>query len=296
MKREFTEEAFREFVMSDDLLAKRSELRATLEQWSHARMDTAAKLALAYLPAHAKIGAKVYPVVKPRSNSFVFDLANDPAVFVYLELLPADILEALVAHEFHHIGFANGCSSNEELPTKQAQLRRWLSAFGEGLATVAAAGGVDRKPRLHGDAAEDWEKQMQQLPARFKAAETFLLAVARGELDDATRNKQGMELFGVVGPWYTAGWFMAEVIENELGRDALIAAFCDSRELFATYNKAAKASGTAPALALRTREHFQKSGCGIQVIGIRNRRSGKPEGHSTFRINGLAPFFARHLH
>ena len=34
---------------------------------------------------------------------------------------------------------------------------------------------------------------------------------------------------------------MARTIEEELGRDALIAAFCDQRTLLGTYNRAAEA-------------------------------------------------------
>jgi len=36
---------------------------------------------------------------------------------------------------------------------------------------------------------------------------------------------------------------MAVVIEKTLGRDALIAAMCDHRRLFATYNRAVRLSG-----------------------------------------------------
>lgn len=237
MQREFEDDAFRTFVMSEELLARRNELRSTLDSWASRDISSAAKLALAYLPADARIRAKVYPVIKPRTNSFVFEAKTDPAVFVYLEPLSQAIFESLVAHELHHIGYATACGRNEV--ATQKDLYQWLGAFGEGLATLAAADGGSQ-PRLGADDLAEWNKQIKLRDENFAIAQTFLRSVARGELDADAQQKQGMELFGILGPWYTIGWHMATTIEQELGHDVLLRATCDQRLLLPTYNDAAK--------------------------------------------------------
>ncbi|MFP5247369.1 MAG: DUF5700 domain-containing putative Zn-dependent protease, partial [Thermoanaerobaculia bacterium] len=235
MGRSFEDAYFRTFVLSDDLLGKRDELRQTLSEWSKADMTGATNLALAYLPKGAKIKAKVYPVIKPKTNSFVFDTQNDPAIFIYIEPLPREVFEGIMAHELHHIGYASACTASEA-----SELVTWVSAFGEGVATIAAAGGPKNEPRLKSDALAEWHRQMPKLEDNFKAVHTFFERIASGQLKGDEVRKAGMEFFGFVGPWYTVGWHMSAVIEEELGRDALIAAFCDQRRLLATYNRAAE--------------------------------------------------------
>ncbi|MBV9494613.1 MAG: hypothetical protein JOZ54_10235 [Acidobacteria bacterium] len=227
MGRELSDEEFRRFVMSDELLKRRAELRATLQAWRNADLSNAARQALAFLPKNAGVKAKVYPVIKPKTNSFVFDLERDPAIFIYLEPLERDTFEGIVAHEFHHIGYAAACKGEG-----------WLTAFGEGIATYAAANGG--KPRIKPDALAEWERQQTRERENFEEARDFLQAVQSGKLDESEQKKRGMELFGIVGPWYTVGYRMASVIDEELGRDALIAAFCDQHQLLATYNVAAR--------------------------------------------------------
>ncbi len=244
MGRTFEDDTFRDFVMSDDLLSRRAVLRATLTDWSNMDVTEPARLALRYLPAHARLAATVYPVIKPATNSFVYDIERNPAIFIYVEALPRDTLEAIVAHELHHVGYASSCGesaaeASDSLPAPLEDLRQWLSAFGEGMATIAAAGGPDSQPRLKPEALAEWHRQVKQLPSNFDAAQSFLQSVARGELNPEAQQRRGMELFGLVGPWYTVGWHMAAVIEHELDRDAAIRAFCDQRTLLATYNEAA---------------------------------------------------------
>src|SRR5216683_2303369 len=97
MKRKFDDDAFRAFVMSDDLLARRELLRRTLDDWVHADVRGAASLALAYLPRNAVIRAKIYPVIKPHTNSFVFEMATDPAIFIYVGDVPRARFETTIA-------------------------------------------------------------------------------------------------------------------------------------------------------------------------------------------------------
>src|SRR5260370_14874137 len=102
MQREFDDATFRTFVMSPELLARRTVLASTLERWLRADPTHAASLSLAYLPADATITATVYPVIKPQKNSFVFE---GNAIFEYLDDQPAARFENILAHEMHHIGY-----------------------------------------------------------------------------------------------------------------------------------------------------------------------------------------------
>jgi hypothetical protein len=57
-------------------------LAETLAKWKGADVSRAAGLALAYLPQAARIQAKIYPEIKPKTNSFVFDVKTDPAISI----------------------------------------------------------------------------------------------------------------------------------------------------------------------------------------------------------------------
>src|SRR5436309_8158313 len=70
MRRSFADEEFKTFVLSEPLAARASALADTLAEWKRADITRAAGLALAYLPPNARIQAKIYPVIKPRENSF----------------------------------------------------------------------------------------------------------------------------------------------------------------------------------------------------------------------------------
>lgn len=243
MQRKFEDDTFRAFVMSDELLARREALDLTLRSWLAADITAARDLTLAYLPEGARLRATVYPVIKPATNSFVFDLEGDPAIFLYLEPQPREVFEATVAHELHHVGYAANCSSGSD---------GWVSAFGEGLATLAAAGGPLGTPQKRPEMAAEWARQMADFDRDFHAVAAFLSAVKKGELTGEAERKRGFELFGKVGPWYTVGWKMAVVIETIEGRDALIRASCSGRELLRAYN------GAVPKWRKRTGEDLPR--------------------------------------
>jgi VWFA-related protein len=104
----FTDEDFRKFVASEDLMKRAAELRSTLERWKKADLQQAAQGVLRYLPASAVIRAKVFPVIKPNSNSFVWDMSVDPAIFLYLDPgVSSQKFANTVAHELHHVGLAS---------------------------------------------------------------------------------------------------------------------------------------------------------------------------------------------
>lgn len=230
MQRKFDDETFRAFVMSDELLARRAELSATVASWLRADVTQSARRALAYLPQGSTLRAKIYPVIKPATNSFVFDLGGDPAIFMYVEPQPREVFEATVAHELHHVGYAHNCPSNDA--------PQWFSAFGEGVATLAAAGGPTGIPQRRPDVMEEWTKQMAQFDENFRKVDAFLVDVVKGTLSEEEQRKRGFEFFGKVGPWYTIGWRMAVVVEQIYGRDALIRAACNHSELLRLYNQA----------------------------------------------------------
>lgn len=236
MKRPFDDAEFREFVLSDTLLAEREMLARTLHEWMAADLSHAAALALAYLPQNATIRAKVYPVIKPKSNSFVFEVDTDPAIFMNIDDKPREEFERTVAHEMHHIGFGTACTATD------TPVLNWIGGFGEGFAVLAAAGGPDAPQVSDPILQKVWQEEMAKakFDANFAAVAAFLTDVADGRLSGDAARDRGMEFFAIQGPWYTVGWKMGVVIEKTLGRATLVNAFCDPRELLGTYNRAAK--------------------------------------------------------
>src|SRR5678816_2555851 len=119
MQRSFEDADFRKFVLSDELAQRAASLEETLARWKSVDVSGAARLALAYLPKDAQIRAKIYPVIKPRENSFVFEVKEDPAIFLYLDpAVSRDKFENTLAHELHHIGYGSTCpatSTAEEI-------------------------------------------------------------------------------------------------------------------------------------------------------------------------------------
>jgi hypothetical protein len=248
MGRPFDEAAFKAFVQSDELAARAPALEETLARWKRIDPTRAARRALAYLPGGARIRAKIYPSIKPRDNSFVFEVKTDPAIFLYLDpAVSAEKLENTLAHELHHIGYGTCCPTAEaaagveKLPKGAQEALGWISAFGEGMAMLAAAGGPDIHPHAVSPEGERsrWDGDVARFDEDLRAVERFLLDVVRGKLDEAKAREVGYSFFGVQGPWYTVGWRMAVTIEKALGRERLIACMRDVRTLLPTYNEAA---------------------------------------------------------
>lgn len=243
MKRSFEDAEFRAFVTSDDLLKRVPELERTLAAWKQADLEASARRVLAYLPPEARIRAKVFPVIKPKTNSFVFDLESDPTLFLYVDpAVSAAQFANTVRHELHHIGLASVAAAAplEGLPPGPKAAAEWMGAFGEGMAMLAAAGGADVHP--HADSSPEdrarWDRDVLNFARDLRTLERFFRDVIDGRLEgDAARDK-GFSFFGVQGPWYTVGWKMATVVERAYGRAALIECIRDPRRLLATYNAA----------------------------------------------------------
>ncbi len=241
--------AFRAFVTSDSLLTRRTALRRTLADWCRADLHASGTRVLAWLPLGARIHATVYPVIKPRDNSFVFDTARDPAIFLFLDpALPRAHFENTVAHECHHIGFASVAALRDSAEAgrsddAQAALG-WASAFGEGFAMLAAAGGPEVHPKADCPAAERarWDADVASFDTDLARVQAFLLDVAEGRLrDEAVRDSIGGSFFGEQGPWYTVGWVMASRIAADEGRARVIECMLDPALFLATFDRVAEA-------------------------------------------------------
>jgi len=248
MKRPFEEEEFKTFLLSDQMAERAQALEETLARWKRADVTEAARLARAYLPKDARIRAKIYPVIKPRDNSFVFDVKNDPAIFLYLDpAVGREKFENTLAHELHHIGYGGSCPSKQsseaisKLPQNAQTVITWIGAFGEGLAMLAAAGGPDIHPHAVSspEERERWDRDMANFNDDLKKVEKFFLDVLANRLTEEETRQTAFSFFGVQGPWYTVGWKMAALIEKTSGREKLIECICDQRKLLPAYNQAA---------------------------------------------------------
>src|SRR5439155_26170541 len=134
--------------------------------------------------------------------------------------LSRENFENTVAHELHHIGFASLPARKAEDGARVHTVLEWMSAFGEGFAMLAAAGGADVHPHEHSPAAdrERWDKDLARFDADLTKVEGFFRDVLDGKLaSEEDVRKAGMAFFGVQGPWYTVGWKMAAVVEKRYG-------------------------------------------------------------------------------
>jgi len=247
-QRPFADADFKTFVLSDQLAQRAQALAETLQRWQRVDITHAANLALAYLPKEARIQAKIYPVIKPRENSFVFEVKTDPAIFLYLDpTVSGPKFENTLAHELHHIGYGTSCPSANtfaeinKLPANVQNAVKWIGGFGEGFAMLAAAGGPDVHPHAVSNVEERtrWDKDLANFNEDLKKVESFFIDILEGKLTDEELQKTGFSFFGIQGPWYTVGWKMSVVIEKTYGRAKLIEVFCDQRKLLSTYNEAA---------------------------------------------------------
>lgn len=259
MGRPFTDEEFLEFVLSDDLLEKAGDLLDTLDQWKTADLSKSAKLALAYLPDRAFITARIYPVIKPRPNSFGFELETDPAVFLYLNPESnATRFENTLAHELHHVGYASierGLHERDEwktLPPAQRLALEWVSAFGEGLAMLAAAGGFEVHPHATSRVQDRkrWDTDLKKFNQDLTRLDQYFNELLAGRLHGEAAMNAGFDFFGVQGPWYTVGWQIAALIEKYAGKKQVIESFCNPWRLLADYNHAAKLNFRGPGSPL----------------------------------------------
>lgn len=247
IKRPFTDDDFRMFLSSDSVIKKGAAFQHTLEAWSRVDVSALGEQSMRYLPPEATIKACVYPLIKPRPNSYVWDTQTDPAIMLYLD--PSERpkrLSKTVIHELHHIGFASCCPNESfkdwvgHLPEQRKQAIEWTEAFGEGYAVLAAAGGPKNDPMAayEIDVRNAWNHGIIHLAEDMRTLTVFLTDCATGKLSHDLAESTGMGFFGVQGPWYTVGYVQATTIERVFGHEKLMACFEDPRMMLPTYNQA----------------------------------------------------------
>jgi hypothetical protein len=258
MGRAFTDSSFRAFLTGDSLRAHAAALRATVDGWRGADISAAAGRAQRYLPPGAELRARLYPVIKPRTNSFVFELNTDSAaIFMFVDpaVSPAEF-ENTLAHELHHVGLAAACRDDDAAvvtDSAAAAVRRWVGAFGEGIAMLAAAGGADVHPHASSDPPERsrWDRDYASAAADLERIQQFFEDVLAGRTTGDAVTERAMTFFGdAQGPWYTVGYLMATTIEREQGRDALLSTLCEPVGMLEAYNAAAAAYNARGGAAL----------------------------------------------
>ena len=249
----FTDDDFKKFVLSDDLRDRVRELSSTLDAWKKADLRSSADRALAYLPATAIIRAKVYPMIKPNNNSFVWGSLSDRAIFLYLDpAVSRAKFENTVAHEMHHIGLGSlGPVYDQKiaaLPEPARAAADWIGSFGEGLAMLAAAGGPYVDPHAASSAREHarWDHDLANFSSDLRSVNGFFNDTLNGKFPNQDAiDEKGSSFFGSQGPWYTVGYKMAVTVEKRFGRPAVIGTMLDPRCLLVLYNQAASEQNAA---------------------------------------------------
>ena len=250
MQRPFSNADFRKFLTAPATVAEQPALQRTLEEWRGRGLREPSRRAHAYLPPDTPIRARVFILIKPRHNSFVFEPKKAPAIVLYLDpARTAEQFENTAAHELHHIGYSAACPESKGLPPKLALARDFAKAFGEGLAMLAAAGGPDVHPHAASPASDRarWDRDLANFDSDLGAVERFLLDILDGRIAD---EQQAMKAAGpfwgeTQGAWYTVGWKMAAMVEQKFGRARLIEAECDPAALLRDYNRAAEGRALA---------------------------------------------------
>ena len=247
MQRSFADSDFVSFVLSDSLGRSAAALRRTLTKWSKIDLQSAAQRAMAYLPANARIQATIYIVIKPKTNSFVWDVERNPAIFLYLDPDKTSAqLANVVAHELHHIGFASVRQASDSIrrtiPDSARVAADWIGAFGEGFAMLAAAGGASVHP--HADSPLDdrvrWDRDLKHFNQDVGTLNAFFVDVLSHRLTSTDAiGKVAITYYGVQGPWYTVGWRMAVLVEQASGRAELIQCMNNPLRLLQQYNAVA---------------------------------------------------------
>ena len=151
-----------------------------------------------YLPEGARIRAKIYPVIKPRDNSFVFEVKTDPAIF----LLPGPCRSSGEAREHSSAQSsttsASGGAARAPLSRRRSRSSReppgppcsGCGGFDEALAMLAAAGGPRSPPSVSPAAdRERADRDVARFPDDLREVEAFLRDVPARQLTEEEAQK-----------------------------------------------------------------------------------------------------------
>ena len=249
LRRPFADSAFKAFLLSPTARAGAGAWRKTLASWSAVDAGSAAERAFVYLPAHARIRATIYPVIKPAKNTFVFEPRTNPAIFFYLEpAMSRDQFENTLVHELHHLGVAAACPRDESASIAI----QWMGAFAEGRAMLAAAGSPEVHPHVTSPPEERavWDRDYVKVSEDIRRLESFFTDLMDNKLTESDQSRVGMQFFSTEvvpqGAFYTVGYLMAAAVETHLGRDRLIATTCDPKAFVLDYMSVARKRGLPP--------------------------------------------------
>lgn len=268
MNRTFTDDDFKAFLASPDALAQLDVWKRTVAGMKTANMTAIGRHVLEWLPEGASLHARVFPEIKPKPNSFVWqEKPSEPrAIFLAVQKQLPESFENTVAHELHHIGLGSLEARQEailaRLPPQAKLAAGWLSGFGEGEAMLAAAGSADRHPHWEDDAAARarWDSDMMHFNADLKSVEGLMLDIVNGKLTtDEEIQKRAEPFWGYQGAWYTVGYEMAALVEKRFGRKGFEECLLDPRLLLVRYNEVAKeANAQGASLATWSPELLEK--------------------------------------
>jgi Putative zinc dependent peptidase (DUF5700) len=258
MHREFTDEDFKKFLQAPEAQVRTTEWADALAGMERADMTGIGERVLAWLPADAFIQTRVFPLIKPQTNSFVWRNAQgEPAIFVYMEEQTRAQFETTVAHECHHIGLFSLDAQRKKIlaamPESVQQAAEKMGAFDEGEAVLAAAGSTDLRPHWEDDAAARalWDSDMMHFNQDLATLTQFFLDVLDGKLKGDAIQEKASTFYGDQGPWYTVGYEMAALVEKRFGRKVFTDCLMDPRLLLVRYNEVAEeADKNGAALAL----------------------------------------------
>lgn len=123
-----------------------------------------------------------------------------------------------------------------------------MSAFGEGLEVLAAAGstGVHPLAAFPPDYRARWDQDMKFIDRTIDQLDQFFRDVVGGGFaKPEVADHVAFTFFGYRGPWYTVGYRMGALVENRYGRPALLECMADPRLLLKRYNQAAAEQNAA---------------------------------------------------
>ena len=258
MGRSFTDEDFRKFIQMPETQARTVEWEQSLAAMEHAEMTAIGERVLDWLPAGAVIQTRVFPMIKPKTNSFVWrNSQGEPAIFIYLDRQTQAQFETVVAHECHHIGLFSLSTQQAKtldlLPENVKTAAELMGAFGEGEAVLAAAGSTEMRPHWEDDALDRarWDSDMMHFNQDLATLAQFFENVLDGKLKGDALEEKASSFFGYQGPWYTVGYEMAALVEKRFGRKVFTDCLLDPRLLLLRYNQvAAEANKNGASLAL----------------------------------------------